>query len=69
MVGKVLGRYQIESKLGAGGMGEVFKAEDLELKRKGAFRKQGHIRLADLFLRRSVLLRTEGKVRQKAVLK
>lgn len=36
--GVVLGRYQIDSLLGAGGMGEVFLAEDLELERPVALK-------------------------------
>ncbi|PYL05707.1 MAG: serine/threonine protein kinase, partial [Verrucomicrobia bacterium] len=36
--GKKLGRYEIRSKIGAGGMGEVYLAEDTELHRKVALK-------------------------------
>ena len=36
MIGKIVGHYRITSKLGAGGMGEVFLAEDTRLERKAA---------------------------------
>ena len=34
MIGEALAQYKVLSKLGAGGMGEVYVAEDLNLKRK-----------------------------------
>ena len=36
--GKKLGRYEIRSKLGAGGMGEVYLAQDTKLDRKVALK-------------------------------
>jgi serine/threonine protein kinase len=38
MIGKMVGHYRITSQLGAGGMGEVFLAEDTRLQRKAAIK-------------------------------
>jgi serine/threonine protein kinase len=38
MIGRIVGHYHLTAKLGAGGMGEVFLAEDARLGRKAAIK-------------------------------
>ena len=47
MVGQTLDRYKIESKLGEGGMGVVYKARDTQLDRVVAIKALAHDKVAD----------------------
>ena len=48
LVGTSVGRFSIKSRLGYGGMGEVFLAEDSMLKRKVAMKAIKYERSGDL---------------------
>ncbi len=51
--GTQLGPYKIEAPLGAGGMGEVFRAKDIRLGRVVAIKVLPHDKVADLERRKS----------------
>jgi eukaryotic-like serine/threonine-protein kinase len=55
MVGRKLGRFHIVSRLGAGGMGEVYLAEDLSLRRSVALKVLHEIKATDQDRRRRFL--------------
>jgi serine/threonine protein kinase/Tfp pilus assembly protein PilF len=54
-VGQELGHYRILSRIGAGGMGEVFLAEDLKLGRKVAIKFLGEKALVDDLARKRLI--------------
>ncbi len=64
MIGESLGKYRILDKLGAGGMGEVYRAEDTELQRHVALK----VLPAELSADRQALARFKREARALAAL-
>jgi serine/threonine-protein kinase len=59
LTGKMIGRFIIRAKLGAGGMGEVFRAEDTKLKRTVAMKRVTPELASDEKYRRRILKEAE----------
>ena len=59
LTGKTVGRFAIRAKLGSGGMGEVYRAEDTKLKRSVAIKRVAPALASDEQYRRRILKEAE----------